>query len=65
MGQLTGLLNVRTEELPDRVGSLVARLRDAEKELGALRQAQLLAAAASLAGRRDRGHHACRGARRR
>ncbi|MFD6167145.1 alanine--tRNA ligase [Oerskovia sp. NPDC060287] len=49
VGQLTGLLNVRTEELPDRVSSLVSRLRDAEKELGALRQAQLLAAASNLA----------------
>ncbi len=49
VGQLTGLLNVRTEELPDRVGSLVSRLRDAEKELAQLRQAQLLAAAGTLA----------------
>lgn len=49
VGQLTGLLNVRTDELPDRVSSLVSRLRDAEKELAALRQAQLLAAAGTLA----------------
>lgn len=49
VGQLTGLLNVRTDELPDRVSSLVTRLRDAEKELAALRQAQLLAAAGTLA----------------
>ncbi len=49
VGQLTGLLNVRTEELPDRVSTLVSRLRDAEKELAQLRQAQLLAAAGTLA----------------
>ncbi|NMR20152.1 alanine--tRNA ligase [Cellulomonas fimi] len=49
VGQLTGLLNVRTDELPDRVGALVARLRDAEKELASLRQARLLGAAADLA----------------
>ncbi len=49
VGQLSGLLNVRSEELPDRVGSLVGRLRDAEKELAALRQAQLLQSAARLA----------------
>ncbi len=49
VGQLTGLLGVRTEELPDRVGSLVSRLRDAERELAAMRQAQVLATAAALA----------------
>jgi alanyl-tRNA synthetase len=49
VGQLTGLLNVRTEELPERVGSLVSRLKEAEKELAALRQGRLLAAAGDLA----------------
>lgn len=49
VGQLTGLLNTRPEELPDRVGSLVSRLKEAEKELAALRQGQLLAAAGKLA----------------
>ena len=49
VGQLTGLLNVRTDELPDRVSSLVARLRDAEKQLAAMNQARLLGAAAGLA----------------
>ncbi|WP_265521280.1 alanine--tRNA ligase [Oerskovia flava] len=53
VGQLTGLLNVRPDELGERVGSLVSRLRDAEKELSALRQAQLLAAAGSLAERAE------------
>ncbi len=49
VGQLSGLLNVRADELPDRVGALVTKLRDAEKELGALRQAQLLQSAARFA----------------
>lgn len=49
VGQLTGLLNVRTEELPDRVGGLLARLKETEKELAALRQRQLLSAAGALA----------------
>jgi alanyl-tRNA synthetase len=54
VGQLSGLLNVRSEDLPDRVSALVGRLREAEKELAALRQAQLLASAGSLmAGVRD------------
>ena len=39
VGQLTGLLNVRTEDLPGRVESLVGRLKEAEKELAVLRQA--------------------------
>ncbi|RYV52863.1 alanine--tRNA ligase [Pengzhenrongella frigida] len=49
VGQLTGLLNVRTDELPDRVSALVNRLRDAEKQLAQLGQAKLLAAAGELA----------------
>jgi alanyl-tRNA synthetase len=49
VGQLTQLLNVRTDDLPDRVSALVARLRDAEKRLAGLNQAALLGAAAGLA----------------
>ncbi|AEG44380.1 alanine--tRNA ligase [Isoptericola variabilis] len=49
VGQLTGMLNARPDELADRVGSLIARLKETEKELAALRQRQLLAAAGSLA----------------
>ncbi|MCP2265484.1 alanine--tRNA ligase [Promicromonospora thailandica] len=49
VGQLTGLLNTRPEDLHERVGSLVTRLKEAEKELAALRQGQLLAAAGKLA----------------
>lgn len=49
VSQLSGLLNVRSEELPTRVESLVGKLRDAEKELTTLRQAQLLARAGEIA----------------
>ncbi|ANC30148.1 alanine--tRNA ligase [Isoptericola dokdonensis] len=48
VGQLTGLLNVRADELADRVGSLLSRVKETEKELASLRQARLLAAASSL-----------------
>src|SRR5690606_4794077 len=46
---LTDALKVRPEDLPERVASVVARLREAEKELAGLRQGRLLAAAGSLA----------------
>ncbi|WP_298457794.1 alanine--tRNA ligase [uncultured Cellulomonas sp.] len=49
VGQLTGLLNVRTDELPDRVSALVGRLKETEKELASLRQGRLLAVAGALA----------------
>ncbi|MBL0887126.1 alanine--tRNA ligase [Myceligenerans indicum] len=49
VGQLSGMLNVRHDELADRVGSLMTRLKDAEKELAAMRQAQLLRQAGRLA----------------
>jgi alanyl-tRNA synthetase len=49
VSQLSGLLNVRSEELPDRVGSLVAKLKESEKELANLRQAQIMASAGKLA----------------
>ncbi|GAA1855611.1 alanine--tRNA ligase [Myceligenerans crystallogenes] len=49
VGQLSGLLNARPEELTDRVGALMTRLKDAEKELSGVRQAQLLATAGKLA----------------
>ncbi|NNU28721.1 alanine--tRNA ligase [Isoptericola sediminis] len=54
VGQLTGMLNARPEELTDRVGSLMSRLRDTEKELATLRQGQLLAQAATLAAEASR-----------
>ena len=46
---LTDALKVRPEELPERVANVVARLREAEKELASLRQGRLLAGAAALA----------------
>ncbi|MGO1316537.1 MAG: alanine--tRNA ligase, partial [Cellulomonadaceae bacterium] len=49
VGQLSGMLGARSEELPDRVAALVAKLKAAEKDLGALRRAQVLAAAGPLA----------------
>jgi alanyl-tRNA synthetase len=51
---LTEVLKTRPEELPDRVSGIVARLREAEKELAALRQGQLLAAAPRLAAAAER-----------
>src|SRR5699024_6926084 len=49
VNQLSGLLNVRSEELPDRVSNLVAKLKDSEKQLAQLQQAQLLASAGKFA----------------
>jgi alanyl-tRNA synthetase len=49
VSQLTDTLKVRPEELPERVAALVARLREAEKELERERRTQMLAGAAALA----------------
>jgi alanyl-tRNA synthetase len=49
VGQLTGLLGARPDELADRVGSLLSRLKETEKELAAMRQGRLLAEAGRLA----------------
>ena len=49
VAQLTTMLKVRPEELPDRVGDLVERLRTTEKEIEKARLAQLLAGGAELA----------------
>ncbi len=49
VGQLTDVLKVRKEELPDRISSILAKLKDAEKEIAAVKQAQVLGAAAGLA----------------
>ncbi len=53
VSQLSEQLKARREELPERVAALVTRVRDAERELGRLRSAQLLGVAADLA--RDAG----------
>ncbi len=49
VGQLTEVLKVRREELPDRVAAIVSRLRDAEREIDAIRTQQVLSDAAGLA----------------
>ena len=54
VGQLTETLKVRPDELPERVESMLTKLRDAERELEKVRQSQVLAAGGSLAaGARD------------
>ncbi|WP_448060687.1 alanine--tRNA ligase [Cellulomonas hominis] len=50
VGQLSGLLGARPDDLGERVSSLLGRLKDSEKELATLRQAQVLAGAGALAG---------------
>ncbi|MBZ5733825.1 alanine--tRNA ligase [Nocardioides sp. TRM66260-LWL] len=49
VAQLTGLLKAQPDDLVDRVGDLVTRLRSAEKEIERVRVAQLLAGGAALA----------------
>jgi alanyl-tRNA synthetase len=49
VSQLTEQLKTRREDLPDRIAALVSRVRDAERDLGRLRSAQILGAAADLA----------------
>jgi alanyl-tRNA synthetase len=49
VAQLSELLKVRPEQLPERVSDLVERLRSVEKEIEKVRVGQLLAAAGSLA----------------
>ena len=49
VGQLTEALKVRTEELPERISSILTKLRDAEKEIAAVKQSQVLGAAPGLA----------------
>ena len=49
VSQLSEQLKARREELPERVAALVARVRDAERELGRLRSDRLLSVAGDLA----------------
>ncbi|MGJ6964910.1 alanine--tRNA ligase [Streptosporangium sp. G11] len=49
VAQLSEQLKARREELPERIEGIVTRLRSAEKELGALRSAQVLAGAGAMA----------------
>ncbi len=56
VGQLTEVLQARPEELPERIAGILARLKDAEREIAAARQEKALGAAAGLvAGARDLG----------
>ncbi|PWD49756.1 alanine--tRNA ligase [Serinibacter arcticus] len=48
VSQLSSMVGARSEELPDRIAGLLARLKEAEREVASLRQAQLLAGASSL-----------------
>ncbi|MBW3086006.1 Alanine--tRNA ligase [Austwickia sp. TVS 96-490-7B] len=48
VGQLTDVLKARPEDLPDRLNSILGKLKDAEKEITAMRQQQVLAQAAGL-----------------
>jgi alanyl-tRNA synthetase len=49
VSQLSGLLKVRSDKLPDRVTDVITRLRDAERELERVRGQAVLAGAAGLA----------------
>jgi alanyl-tRNA synthetase len=53
VSQLTEQLKTRREDLPDRIASLVTRLREAERDLDRLRSAQILGGAAELAGQAE------------
>ncbi len=48
VGQLTDVLKGRPEELPERVDGILTRLKEAEREIAAIRQAQALAVVPQL-----------------
>jgi alanyl-tRNA synthetase len=49
VAQLAETVKVRPEELPERIAAILAKLRDAEKEIAALKGGQVLAIAGELA----------------
>ncbi|HVU91067.1 MAG TPA: alanine--tRNA ligase [Jatrophihabitans sp.] len=49
VSQLAGEFKAQPEELPERIGGVLERLKDAERELNKLRAAAVLASAGSLA----------------
>ena len=49
VNQLSDQLKARPEELPERISTVVTRLRDAERELARLKSAQLLEASGQIA----------------
>ena len=48
VSQLTDVVGGRRDELPDRIAGILGRLRDAEKEIAAVKQAQVLGSASGL-----------------
>jgi len=50
LAQVSELVKARPEEVPERIAGIVGKLRDAEKEIAALRAGQVLAVAGELAG---------------
>ncbi|WP_226344806.1 alanine--tRNA ligase [Agilicoccus flavus] len=56
VSRLTDVLKGRPEELPERIEGILARLKEAEREIAAVRQKEVLAGAGALAsGARDVG----------
>jgi alanyl-tRNA synthetase len=53
VGMLSEQLKTRREELPERIATVVSRLREAERDLERLKSAQLLGSAAELAARAE------------
>src|SRR5690606_11263226 len=49
VGQLTEVVRARPEALPERIHGILSRLKDAEREIAAMRQRQVLADAGRLA----------------
>jgi alanyl-tRNA synthetase len=49
VSQLTDTIKARPEELPERIDAILARLKEAEKELAEVKAGQVLAAAGGLA----------------
>ncbi|QDO88913.1 alanine--tRNA ligase [Ornithinimicrobium ciconiae] len=48
VSELSGLVGVRPEHLADRVGQLLTRLKDAEKQIASMRQAAVMSDAGAL-----------------
>jgi len=51
VGALTETLKVRSEELPERIASILSKLKEAEHEINTMRMQQVLAASSSLVAR--------------
>ncbi|TWE12516.1 alanine--tRNA ligase [Rudaeicoccus suwonensis] len=50
VSELSGLVKVQPQELPERINDLLGRVKEAEREIARLRQQQLLASAGALVG---------------